>query len=295
MRRFLLNGVCPKFTQHRPNSHPSVRPVLSTWLYTTMTQEATQADDLPHFIFAEEPLGIPAEEAFEAKLGFGTISSLWLARDLRHDHYVALKILNGYANQLNRENKFQELKVLQPLSSDTSGSFARLLTHFYRQGIEADGEHLCLVMELLGPDIQGIRASMPNYGYLPLLVIWSAVSLSVMIFEFTTEAIAEWLKANPPLTLAGGKFALADRGSGTSSQTVLGGCVAQFDNRQTTDDITPLGLGPPEIFLAGEWDESVDIWTFGCIVLNALTSRPLFKPTTYEERDLSEGTCYCIR
>jgi len=62
---------------------------------------------------------------------------------LRKDHYVALKILNGYASRLNREDKLQELKVLQCLSSDTSsslsvdpsGSFSRLLTHFYHQGI----------------------------------------------------------------------------------------------------------------------------------------------------------------
>jgi serine/threonine-protein kinase SRPK3 len=66
-------------------------------------EKTPQEDDLPHYIFAEEPLGIPAEEAcgwfqggpgsclgpdsrfkVEAKLGFGTTSSLWLARDLRY-------------------------------------------------------------------------------------------------------------------------------------------------------------------------------------------------------------------
>jgi len=98
---------------------------------------------------------------------------------LRKDHYVALKILNGYASQLNREDKLQELKVLQRLSSDTSsspsvdpsGSFSRLLTHFYHQGIEDDGEHLCLVMNLLGSSIHVIRASLPNNGYLPLPIV----------------------------------------------------------------------------------------------------------------------------
>jgi serine/threonine-protein kinase SRPK3 len=41
---------------------------------------------------------------------------------------------------------------------------------------------------------------------------------------------------------------------------------AQFLDDQTTDDITPLGLRPPEIILGAEWDHSVDIWTFGCLV-----------------------------
>ncbi|OBZ75217.1 hypothetical protein A0H81_04520 [Grifola frondosa] len=40
----------------------------------------------------------------------------------------------------------------------------------------------------------------------------------------------------------------------------------QFVSDQTTDDITPLGLRPPEVILGGgKWDESLDIWTFGCI------------------------------
>ncbi|KAG7442169.1 uncharacterized protein BT62DRAFT_1010694 [Guyanagaster necrorhizus] len=30
--------------------------------------------------------------------------------------------------------------------------------------------------------------------------------------------------------------------------------------------ITPLGLRPPEIMLGGSLDETVDIWTFGCIM-----------------------------
>jgi serine/threonine protein kinase len=83
--------------------------------------------------------------------------------------------------------------------------------------------------------------------------------------------------------------------------------LAQFVSDQTTDDITPLGLRPPEIVLGGEWDQSVDIWTFGCLVsyccrqygmklseivihqvFTLLTHRPLFKPMKSPEDDASE-------
>ena len=61
---------------------------------------ANEQRDIPHFTFSEEPLGLPASEGFgyfqggpglafgpdcrfklQAKLGFGTASSVWLARD----------------------------------------------------------------------------------------------------------------------------------------------------------------------------------------------------------------------
>ena len=61
---------------------------------------ANEQQDIPHFTFSEEPLGLPASEGFgyfqggpglafgpdcrfklQAKLGFGTASSVWLARD----------------------------------------------------------------------------------------------------------------------------------------------------------------------------------------------------------------------
>ncbi len=41
---------------------------------------------------------------------------------------------------------------------------------------------------------------------------------------------------------------------------------AQIVDEQTTDDITPLTLRPPEVMLAGPWSEKVDIWTLGCLV-----------------------------
>lgn len=61
---------------------------------------ADEQPDVPHFTFSEEPLGLPASQGFgyfqgspglslgpanrfklQAKLGFGTASSVWLARD----------------------------------------------------------------------------------------------------------------------------------------------------------------------------------------------------------------------
>jgi serine/threonine-protein kinase SRPK3 len=67
---------------------------------TNQTQVVDEQPTIPHFTFSEEPLGLPASEGFgyfqggpglilgpanrfklQAKLGFGTASSVWLARD----------------------------------------------------------------------------------------------------------------------------------------------------------------------------------------------------------------------
>jgi serine/threonine-protein kinase SRPK3 len=68
---------------------------------------------------------------------------------------VAIKILTGYATELNREQKLRELEVLQRLSSVTPNDHcARLLTHFVHPGFDDDGEHICLVTELLSSGVQ---------------------------------------------------------------------------------------------------------------------------------------------
>ena len=67
---------------------------------TSQNLVADEQPSVPHFTFLEEPLGLPASEGFgyfqggpeltlgpanrfkpQAKLGFGTASSVWLARD----------------------------------------------------------------------------------------------------------------------------------------------------------------------------------------------------------------------
>ena len=71
---------------------------------SNMNPSANEKQDIPRFTFSEEPLGLPASEGFgwfqggpgltlgpdcrftlQAKLGFGTTSSVWLARDCMYD------------------------------------------------------------------------------------------------------------------------------------------------------------------------------------------------------------------
>ncbi|KAG5729411.1 hypothetical protein E4T56_gene2371 [Termitomyces sp. T112] len=92
-----------------------------------------------------------------------------------------------------------------------------------------------------------------------------------------------------PGGLAAATFRIADWGH------------AQIVDEQTTDDITPLHLSPPEVILGGEWDQSVDTWTYGCLVFRALTNTRLFEvqgqqeeiTKTNEESILDQMICLC--
>lgn len=87
--------------------------------------------------------------------------------------FVTLKILSGQATILNRECKLRELEALQRISyppESASPHCIPLLDTFYHQGIEEDGEHLCIVTELQHSTIQAIRQSVSN-GFIPTPII----------------------------------------------------------------------------------------------------------------------------
>ncbi|KIM38883.1 hypothetical protein M413DRAFT_238944 [Hebeloma cylindrosporum] len=122
--------------------------------------------------------------------------------------------------------------------------------------------------------------------------------------NWTRDALENWVRENPPRTYAPER-SLKKMVSPFVSQSlppptfdVLSSCnfkLADFGNAQfvsdkTTDDaiIIPLELQAPEIVLGGEWNESIDIWTFGCLIFTLLTNRTLFKPMKLPEQDASE-------
>ena len=143
----------------------------------------------PHFTtseFPEEPLGysseigagffqggpghtIGPEDRYElqAKLGWGTTSTVWLAKDRaassEYKKHVTIKILAGYATKLNKASiVFRELEIAKMLASQTADSkgkhVARIQDHFIKSGIDKDdGEHLCLVTEFYPSDVQSVK------------------------------------------------------------------------------------------------------------------------------------------
>ncbi|GJE96970.1 kinase-like protein [Phanerochaete sordida] len=94
------------------------------------------------------------------KLGWGMHSSVWLA-GTTEPRYVALKFLTGFATAMNDHNRYWEADALDALAN-TQSPFAEHvleLRHTIRvQGKEeSDGEHICLVTDLMGGSVEALR------------------------------------------------------------------------------------------------------------------------------------------
>jgi serine/threonine-protein kinase SRPK3 len=82
------------------------------------------------------------------KLGYGSYSTVWLAKDHLETRYVALKILIAAAFEKSSESKI--LRVLSSGKPDHQGRayVSSLLDEFVIKG--PNGRHLCIVSEAAG-------------------------------------------------------------------------------------------------------------------------------------------------
>ncbi|KAL5632316.1 hypothetical protein ACGC1H_000351 [Rhizoctonia solani] len=71
---------------------------------------------------------------------------------------------------------------------------------------------------------------------------------------------------------------------------------AQWSHHHSGDDIQPTGLRAPEVILGHPWDQAVDVWSIGCLVVELIAGTPLFtinpftKEWTLDEDHLAQMT-----
>ncbi|KAK1832029.1 kinase-like domain-containing protein [Podospora conica] len=95
------------------------------------------------------------------KLGEGSYSTVWLARDLKQSRYVALKIMVSEISESTRE-----LQILRHIAKATPAKGAQhvvqLLDEFKHQG--PNGIHVCLVFEPMGPSVNSMVEELPQFN-----------------------------------------------------------------------------------------------------------------------------------
>ncbi|KAJ7036973.1 kinase-like protein [Mycena alexandri] len=285
--------------------------------------------------FVEEPLGLLADQGYGylqvdfgqrlgpsgryeilRKLGWGMNASVWLARDHVNARYVAVKALKGMSTDLHFQGYIQELPIMERVTQLIRRSghpvyCTPLLSHFIHPGKPNDGQHLCLVMDVLAADVETLGNA---YTALPpqLVKLILRDSLRGLAQLHASGCVHTDLKASnimcnvPDLTTEDNLRAtiemtparrhppqqswdpvveaavsqplplptLEQASSGSFMLADFGS--AQIIADQVTSHITPETLRAPEVIMRRPWDSKVDIWTFGCLVYEFLLGVPLF-------------------
>ncbi|KAL5356728.1 kinase-like domain-containing protein [Aspergillus floccosus] len=260
------------------------------------------------------------------KLGEGSYSTVWLARDLENSGYVALKILVSEIVESTTE-----LQILRHFSQIAPSEGARyitqLLDEFEHRG--PNGVYKCLVFEPMGPSVNTMVEELPQFKphrwemkiRYPLHMAKSILKQSLQALAFLHEngiAHGDFQPGNilftlndidstpedvlrqeedvqarsisPPVQRLDGKQdKWAPRYLCVAQPLVPLTCYAEgfkvklsdmggayFFTDPPTKSVTPLGLRAPELILTGAVNNTLDVWSFGCLVFELITGQPLF-------------------
>ncbi|KAE8398052.1 protein kinase [Aspergillus pseudonomiae] len=214
------------------------------------------------------------------KLGYGQYSAVWLARDAKHQKYVALKVLRadyygGSHDIFEREILSKILEVSRHSSHQGRNYVSHLLEQFTHTG--SNGDRVCLAFDY-------------EDGKLPLLlafdflhrecgIIHTDLKPTNILLELKnpSRTIANYLSEVPARTLP-------QRGVNTPLREVIPTSLvsekvstsASWKERRLSDLIQSQAMRAPEVTMGAPWDTGVDIWSLGCLVMELVQGIVLF-------------------
>ncbi|KAG6119860.1 hypothetical protein E4U13_007213 [Claviceps humidiphila] len=194
------------------------------------------------------------------KLGWGSHGTTWAARDQRDDRYVAVKIM---VSKVEDSRELRMLRALSSLPKDHPGSsyVNHMLDHFTLVG--PNGTHNCLVLELVGPNVEAFVNAYCIDGRLP--------SRLARLFAKQTLQCIDFLAAN--------NIGHGDLHSGNLAIVVPG-----LDSLNEEDFMAKLGK-----FYAGAVTKLDD----GPWAPNVPTQ--MVRPAFFREQDILEAPCPSIK
>ncbi|WEW61826.1 hypothetical protein PRK78_007322 [Emydomyces testavorans] len=204
------------------------------------------------------------------KLGYGTTSTVWLGRDLQEDGYAALKV---YLSGLDRDNELKVYNCLNMIDSDHPGKafIRKLLGSFQLKG--PHGNHLCLVHEPLGLNLDQVLDFYPKRK-LPLEILKSSLRQILVAVNFLNVQ-AGIIHTEAEFSQPAPRKILEDRiiygtrrvapSNGLPFLCDLGEARFSSEVGIPGEDIMPNVYKAPEVILKMKWDHKVDIWSIGMV------------------------------
>lgn len=107
------------------------------------------------------------------KLGWGGYSTVWLARDLRDNRHVALKVLSAYASSQIESGRLRELDLLRKVTnaSPLHCGFGHVIHLSHEFSFDSFiGRHICFVLDVLSYSVSSLQSQL-NDPRLPLKFI----------------------------------------------------------------------------------------------------------------------------
>ncbi|XP_060914568.1 SRSF protein kinase 3 [Labrus mixtus] len=254
-----------------------------------------------------------------SKLGWGYFSTVWLCLDHTLGLRVAVKVLKSGADFTQAGQ--DELALLRCASGPasrhpSSRRIVQLLDEFKLAGV--NGIHICLVLELLGPDLRSWQLCFGNPGLSQPSVkqILTQVLQGLDYLHTQCKIIHTDIKPENILLFHQELSHIEPSGgsSSSSSSSVLTGKDA---NSAGTEQLSPYSLKNVmvkiadlgsscwvykhfceeiqtrqyrslEVLLGSEYGPPADIWSVACMAFELVTGDSLFEPKANESVSLEE-------
>ncbi|KAI1052516.1 hypothetical protein LB507_007565, partial [Fusarium sp. FIESC RH6] len=245
------------------------------------------------------------------KLGWGTFSTVWLARDIKNERYVALKIITSESDTT------RELEILNHLKN--SKHVTHLLDNFTHTG--PNGLHKCLIFEPMSPSVDNLVYEFPQYNRKQnTMVARYPMKMAKSILKQVLQGLVQMhengiahgdLKmGNMLCSVKGIEGEIGQEGrlddrcvawpvEGESERVPnclyaaqpltrfvdlddFGVKLSDFGGAYFFDNPpkklpTPTDLRSPELVLKNQISKASDIWAFGCLIFEVITNTRLFQ------------------
>ncbi|XP_029291903.1 SRSF protein kinase 3 isoform X2 [Cottoperca gobio] len=251
-----------------------------------------------------------------SKLGWGYFSTVWLCLDLRLGRRVAVKVLKSGAGFTQAGQ--DELVLLRcasgpPSRHPSSQRIVQLLDEFKLAGV--NGVHMCLVLELLGPDLRSWQLCFGNTGLTRPSVkqILTQVLQGLDYLHTQCKIIHTDIKPENILLRLEEQSHKVPTGDSSSSSVLMGKKTKSTEKEQVnpyrlkdiTVKIADLGSScwvykhfceeiqtrqyrSLEVLLGSEYGPPADIWSVACMAFELVTGDSLFEPKAGESISLEE-------
>ncbi|KAL4623654.1 SRSF protein kinase 3-like [Arapaima gigas] len=251
-----------------------------------------------------------------SKLGWGYFSTVWLCSDLRLGRRVAVKVLKS--GPCFTQAALDELAILRCVCGpnrkhENSRHVVQLLDEFRLAG--ENGVHVCLVLELLGPDLHSWQECFGNPG-LPLPWVkhvtkqvlqgldYLHTKCKIIHTDIKPENVLLCLEKHPPTA----RGTVPKQPSGVEVQLENSEETTPWTSAQLEDvtvKIADLGSScwvykhfcdkiqtrqyrSPEVLLGAEYGTPADIWSVACVAFELVTGDALFEPQAGKTFSLEE-------